>query len=68
MAQGGQAVEGSDREKMGDGGAACAGDVQGRDSASGDIRGKDGNCPKRERRVQGHRVGRDTVESLCSGD
>ena len=42
MAQGGQSGEGSGGEKVGDVGTASAGDVQGRDGASGDSMGKDG--------------------------
>ena len=59
--------EGSGGEKVGAGGAACAGDVQGREGASGDSVMKYGPNPEREGGVQGHRVGRDTVEGLCSG-
>ena len=48
-------------------GAAHAGDVQGRDGASGDSVVEDGSHTKREGGVQRHRVGRGNVNSLCSG-
>ena len=67
VAQGVQAGEGSGREKMISSGAADAGDVQGREGASGDSLGKDGLHPEMEGRLQGHRVGRGTAESLCRG-
>ena len=60
-------VKGASREKVGDGVAALAGDVQVRDCASGDSVGKDGPHPKREWGLQGYRVGIGTAESLCSG-
>ena len=68
VAQGGQPGEGAGRENIGDGGAARTGDVQVRDGASGDSGLKDGNHLKMEGQVQGHRVGRYTVESFFSGD
>ena len=51
MAQGGQAGEGSGRDKMAASGAALVGDVQGRDGASGDSVGEDFPQPEREGRV-----------------
>ena len=47
VAQGGQVREGSGREKMGDGGASRAVDVQGWYGASGYSVDKDGTRPER---------------------
>ena len=66
MDQGGQAGEVAGREKMGSSCAACTGDVQGRDGASGYGVGEYGPHLEKEGGVTGHRVGRVTVESFCS--
>ena len=52
---------------MGAGGAAHAGDLQGRDDAIEDRVGKEVPRPKMEGGVQGRRVGRDTVEVVFRG-
>ena len=58
-------VDGFSREKMVDMGEASAGYVQGKDGASGGSVGKDGPYHESEGVIQGHRVVRGPVESMC---